>query len=121
MRALSKPYFAQLGARVTQLRKAHQYTQAELARRIGVSQQAMFAYEIGDRRISIPVLVKLASIFGVGLEEMVGLSKPTRARRPRLSPRMVRRAAQLQRLPQTQQRFVSRIIDHLEQMNGARP
>lgn len=119
MRAESKRYFAALGAHITQLRKAHQYTQAELARRVGVSQQAMFAYEIGDRRISVPVVIKLATIFDVSLEELLGLSKPTRARHRRISPRIVRRAAQLEGLSRAQQRFVIRIIDYLEQINRA--
>ena len=120
IRAESKKYFTVLGAHVTQLRKAHQYTQAELARRVGVSQQAMFAYELGDRRISVPVAIKLAAIFGISLEELLGLSKPLRDRRRRLSPRLVRRAAQLEQLSRTQQRFVCRIIDSLEQSNRLR-
>jgi len=52
----SRAYFKALGAQVSALRKARGMTQAELARAIGVSQQAVFAYELGDRRISVLVL-----------------------------------------------------------------
>lgn len=116
----SRAYFKALGAHVTMLRKARGMTQAELARSIGVSQQAVFAYEIGERRISVLVLAKLAKIFAVSVEEMVGLSKPVRVPKGRLSPRCVRHAERLQALSKTQQRFLVRIIDVLEDSNSRR-
>lgn len=60
IRAESKRYFAALGAHVARLRRERGMTQAELARALGVSQQAVFAYEIGDRRISVLVLARMA-------------------------------------------------------------
>lgn len=116
----SRTYFTALGAHVTALRKARGMTQAELARAIGVSQQAVFAYELGDRRISVLVLAKLAKVFAVSVEEMVGLSKAVRVPKGRLSPRCVRHAGRLQALSKTQQRFVIRIIDVLEDSNSRR-
>lgn len=116
----SRAYFQALGAHVTAMRKARGMTQAELARAIGVSQQAVFAYELGERRISVLVLAKLAKIFAVSVEEMVGLSKPVRVPKGRLSPRCIRHAGRLQVLSKTQQRFVIRIIDVLEDSNSRR-
>jgi transcriptional regulator with XRE-family HTH domain len=112
VRAQSRKYFAALGAYVAQRRKSMGYTQAELARALGVSQQAVFAYELGDRRISILVLEKMAKVLGVGVEEMIGFHHP-RARKQRLSPRAIRHAERLQALPKTAQRFVIKIIDTL--------
>ena len=114
----SRTYFRALGAHVTAMRKSRGMTQAELARAIGVSQQAVFAYELGERRISVLVLVKLSKVFGTSVEDMVGLSKPARVPKGRLSPRAVRNAERLQALTKTQQRFVVRIIDVLEQTNS---
>lgn len=113
----SRTYFKALGAHVSVLRKSRGMTQAELARAIGVSQQAVFAYELGERRVSVLVLAKLAKIFSTSVEDMVGLSKPARIRKGRLSPRAMRHAERLQALSKTQQRFVIRIIDVLEQSN----
>lgn len=48
-------------------------TQAELVRALNVSQQAMFAYEWGDRRVSVLILVKLARIFGTSVEDAMWL------------------------------------------------
>jgi transcriptional regulator with XRE-family HTH domain len=116
----SRAYFKALGAHVTALRKSRGMTQAELARAIGVSQQAVFAYELGERRISVLVLAKLARVFAISVESMVGLSKPLHVRKGRLSPRCVRHAERLQALSKTQQRFVIRIIDVLEDGNYRR-
>jgi len=113
----SRAYFQALGAHVTALRKSRGMTQAELARAIGVSQQAVFAYELAQRRISVLVLAKLARIFSTSVEDIVGLSKPIRVRKGRLSPRCMRHAERLQALSKTQQRFVIRIIDVLEDSN----
>jgi transcriptional regulator with XRE-family HTH domain len=116
----SRAYFRALGAHVTALRKSRGMTQAELARAIGVSQQAVFSYEIGERRISVLVLAKIAKIFSTSVEGMVSLSKPPRVPKGRLSPRCMRHAERLQGLSKTQQRFVVRIIDVLEDSNGRR-
>lgn len=85
-----------------------------MARAIGVSQQAVFAYEIGDRRVSVLILKKIAKVFAVHIEELTELSKPERVHRGRLSPRAMRHAQRLQGLSKTHQRFVIRIIDVLE-------
>jgi len=115
----SRVYFVELGARVAGLRKARGLTQAELARAIGLSQQAVFAYELGERRISVLVLCKLAKVFDISVEELIGLNRPVRAqKRSRLSPRAVRHAERIQALTKTQQRFVVRIVDTLEAANA---
>lgn len=113
----SRAYFKALGAHITQLRKSRQMTQAELARALGVSQQAVFAYELGERRTSVLILAKIAEVFGVPVEEMIGLSRLARIPKGRLSPRAIRHAERLQALNKTHQRFVIRIIDTLEASN----
>ncbi|WP_116813778.1 helix-turn-helix transcriptional regulator [Steroidobacter cummioxidans] len=121
IRTESRAYFTALGAHVCQLRKAHGMTQAELARVIGVSPQAVFAYELGERRISVLVVAKIAKVFQVPVEELIGMSNAVRAAKGRrLSPRCVRHAERLLALSKTQQRFVVRIIDVLEDGNSRR-
>jgi transcriptional regulator with XRE-family HTH domain len=113
IRAESRVYFHALGKHITTLRKSRQMTQAELARAIGVSQQAVFAYEIGERRVSVLMLAKIANVFRVPAENLIGLAAPE-CRKGRLSPRAMRHAERLQALRRTDQRFVIRIIDVLE-------
>lgn len=95
-------------------------TQAELARALGVSQQTVFAYELGDRRVSVLMLAKLAKIFSVQVEELMGLAKLQRPTHRRLSPAGVRQAERFQQLNKTQQRFVAKIMDVLLERNSAR-
>jgi transcriptional regulator with XRE-family HTH domain len=117
-RAQSQSYFAALGARVAAIRKSQGFTQAELAQRIDVSQQAIFAYELGERRISVLILEKLADVFCMSLEELARTSRPIRSKRQRVSPRAMRNAERLQALTKTQQRFIVKIIDNFEGGNG---
>ena len=91
-------------------------TQAELARALGVSQQAVFAYEIGDRRISVLVLERLARMFRLNIDQFLGFA-PEPVKKGRLSPRAMRHAERLQALSKTQQRFIVRILDVLEEHN----
>ena len=116
----SRAYFRALGKHITELRQEFGMTQAELARALKVSQQTVFAYELGDRRVSVLMLVKLARIFETSVEELSGMRMPIRPMR-RLSPAGVRHAERYQQLSKTQQRFVHRIIDVLLVQNDPRP
>lgn len=121
IKADSRIYFAALGRRITKLRKSRGYTQAEFARALGVSQQAVFAYELGDRRTSVLVLERIATLYGMSVDQVIGRAperKPPRNRR--LSPRAMRHAERLQGLSKTSQRFIVRLIDYLEAIHRAR-
>lgn len=118
VKAESRAYFRSLGKHISELRKAIGMTQAELARALGVSQQTVFAYELGDRRVSVLMLVKLASIFGTSVEELSGLKMPIRRKR-RLSAAGARYAESYQQLSKTEQCFMKRIMDVLLQKNSA--
>jgi transcriptional regulator with XRE-family HTH domain len=120
IKAESRAYFKALGASITMRRKRIGMTQAELARALGVSQQAVFAYELGERRVSVLILARLSKVFAVSVQELIGMSMPARLLKRRLSPRAMRHAERLMALSKTQQRFVVRIIDVLESTNIGR-
>ena len=117
----SRAYFRALGKHIEVLRKEIGMTQAELARAIGVSQQTIYAIEIGDRRVSVLMLARLAPIFQISVEELVGMRKVPRPVLRRLSPAGLRHAERYQKLSKTEQRFVKKIIDILlERMTAQR-
>lgn len=116
----SRAYFKALGAHIAVLRKSHGMTQAELARGLGVSQQTVFAYELGDRRVTVPLLAKLARMFTISVEELMGVTKPPRPRRQRVSPTVIRHAERIQQLKKTEQRLVIKIIDILMDRDSRR-
>jgi transcriptional regulator with XRE-family HTH domain len=118
IKAESRVYFRALGAHITELRKGIGMTQAELARALGVSQQTVFAYELGDRRVSVLIVAKLARIFQVSVEEMIGMSRIPRPAHRRLSPAGIRHSQRFQQLSKTEQRFVKKIIDVLLEQNS---
>lgn len=107
----SRAYFRVLGAHVTSLRKGDGMTQAELAHALGVSQQAVFAYELGERRISVFMLVKLAKIFGTTVEALIHRGPLPSPSKRRISRVCALQADRLQQLSRMERRFIKRIID----------
>lgn len=119
IKAESRAYFKTLGKDICHRRKLLGMTQAELARAIGVSQQAVFAYELGERRVSVLILSRIAKVFAVPVTDLIDMTPPARFPKQRLSPRAIRHAQRLQALSKTQQRFVVRILDVLEDRSAA--
>ncbi len=109
-------FFQDLGVRVAHLRKEQRLTQAQLAQMLSISQQLMAAYEGGQRRIPINVLLELAKIIGVSMEELVGIRSVSTKRGP--TPKLQRQLEQLSRLPRVKQRLVSEMLAGLLQQTS---
>jgi transcriptional regulator with XRE-family HTH domain len=62
------------GQRLWELRKAAGKTQMELARELGVQQAHISQLEAGRGELSVALLVRLAHVFGVTTDYLVGLS-----------------------------------------------
>lgn len=62
------------GTRIVELRKNKGLTQAELATSLGISRSALSLYEIEKREPDITTLKKIASLFGVSSDYLLGLS-----------------------------------------------
>ena len=62
------------GRRLRQLRKAAGTTQVELAGELGVQQAHISQLEAGRGELSVALLVRLAQVFGVTTDYLVGLS-----------------------------------------------
>ena len=56
--------------RLRDLRGARNWSQAELAGRVGVSRQAIIAIETGRFDPSLPLAFRLARVFGLTIEEI---------------------------------------------------
>ena len=57
---------------IKRLRTERQITQEELAKRVGVSQTAIYQYENGDATPKISIAVALAKCLGTTCEALVG-------------------------------------------------
>ena len=63
----------ELGRRITELRKANNLTQEGLAERCSVTRQTISNWENGNIQPSIEMLLRLAMLFGVPTDYLLGL------------------------------------------------
>ena len=63
-----------LSKRLKELRIENNYSQYEIANLIGITQVTYSHYELGRRSVSIQNLVKIAQIYNVSTDYLLGLS-----------------------------------------------
>lgn len=64
-------------ANISKLRRSADMTQSELADKLNITRQAVSRYEKGDSFPDISVLVKIAEIFEISIDELIGAGAPT--------------------------------------------
>lgn len=109
----NRDFHRALGKRITALRKEYELTQAELARQLGVSQQSIFEYELGDRRVQLDAVPKLLDVFGVTCEQLLGLRPLQPLPKARVSPAELRHVERLRSLARSDRRVVVRVTEAL--------
>jgi transcriptional regulator with XRE-family HTH domain len=57
--------------RLRRARKAHRWTQAELAKRLRVHEMTVSRWERGVELPSLPVLDRIARVLGLSIEELI--------------------------------------------------
>ena len=62
-----------LGDRILELRSMRSWSQVTLAKRLGVTKQAVSNWENGNIQPSIEMLLRLAKLFGVSTDYLLGL------------------------------------------------
>jgi transcriptional regulator with XRE-family HTH domain len=102
-------FFKALGARVAELRKEQGLSQQALAEQLGIAQQTFAHYEVGRARMPVSMLPELARLFGVGVDELLGLRNGTGKRGP--TPKFQKQLDRISRLPRTKQRVVMEMLD----------
>lgn len=107
-----KDYFKLLGGRVAQLRKAQGLTQVQLAEALDISQQVVASYEIGRRRIPVSMLPNLARVLAVGVDELLGETPKTRAKRGP-APVLARHMERISELPKPRQKLVMQVLESM--------
>ncbi len=104
-----KQFFKTLGARVAQLRKEEGLSQQAVADGLGIAQQTLAHYEVGRLRMPASLLPKLAQLFGVAVDELVGVSSASGKRGP--TPKLQQQIEKLSRLPKAKQKTVMEMIE----------
>jgi transcriptional regulator with XRE-family HTH domain len=106
-----KAFFKTLGEHVAKLRRELGITQSQLAKTLGISQQLIAAYEAGARKIPASMLPKLAKLFAVTLEELVGVEKLPSKRGP--ASILQRQIEQIGLMPRSRQQFITEMLEAL--------
>ena len=110
-RPTTKPTPA-FGARLAALRQEREWTQAQLAEKLGVRVKAVTYYE---REVSSPTtrtLSRVAEALGVEPSELLDATSAKRAaRKPGPASQLEQRIAALRELPRERQKVVLNVID----------
>ena len=114
-----RAFFAQLGTRIAERRKALGITQLQVAEALGVSQQTVNSYEVARRRIPVSALPVLARLLTVSIDELLGESvkQPNSKRGP--TPKLQQQMERVSLLPRAKQKFVIDMIDTVIQQQAS--
>ncbi len=102
--------FVKLGQRVATLRNEQDLTQLQLAELLGISQQHLASFEVGRRKIPANLLPRLAQLYGITVDALLGATdKKLQKRGP--ASKLQMQVEQISRLPKSKQRFVMEMLD----------
>lgn len=116
MPANDEQFFKALGAKLAELRKEQGLSQQALADELGIPQQTYANYEVARARVPASMLPQLARIFGVGVDELLGLRNGTGKRGP--TPKFQKQLERIAQLPRAQQRLVIQMLDGVLGQSG---
>jgi transcriptional regulator with XRE-family HTH domain len=105
-----KQFFKELGSRVAQLRQQAGLSQQAVADQIGVAQQTLAHYEVGRLRMPVSLLPKLAVLFSVAGDELLGMTVSGSGKRGP-APKLQQQIERLQRLPKAKQKLVMEMLE----------
>ena len=106
-------FIAELGRRITALRKDAGMTQTQVAQALNVSQQAVQAWEAGRRRIQISILPAVARLLAVSLEDLLGEEPEKIARKRGPAPTWQQLIEEIDSLPKAKQKMISEMLSAL--------
>lgn len=90
-----------LGEKIKRLRESRDWSQAELARRAGVTKSAISTYELGMRTPSADVVCAFAKAFGVSADYLLGIAE--------------RRAVEIEGLSERDEALVRELVASLKE------
>jgi transcriptional regulator with XRE-family HTH domain len=97
------------GERLARIRKERGITQVELAKKTGLLQALISAYECDRLRLRADIVVRFAIALNVSTDELLGLKATANDRK--LSRRVLRRMHKLEQLAPAHQRALLKTID----------
>lgn len=109
MTSNDQAFFKALGARIAALRQEAGLSQQAVADELGIPQQTYANYEVARARPPVSMLPQLGRLFGVSMDELLGLANGRGKRGP--APKFQKQLERVSQLPKAQQRFVEQMLD----------
>jgi transcriptional regulator with XRE-family HTH domain len=106
------------GERLAALRKARGWTQPDLAAKLGTTVQMVTYYERRAKNPSAELVLKIADVFKVGVNELFGTECKVQ-RKPGPASRLEEITEQLSGLPRNKQKVVVEMLEGFLQKTGA--
>lgn len=106
-----KFFFEQLGKVIAEQRKLLHMTQKELANEIGISQQHTASFENGTRKVPASLLPKLAKLFKMSTDQLLGLKIEPIKRGP--TSILTKQMDKIALLPRAKQKFITEMLEGL--------
>jgi transcriptional regulator with XRE-family HTH domain len=101
---------ASMGERIQNLRKQAALTQAELAKKIGISHTQMARYEIKNIFPPADVLKNLADVFGTSIDFLVVGDNESKAQASLKDTELINQFKKVSTLPDEEKNFVLKMI-----------
>lgn len=108
--------YLKVGKNIARFRKEIHLTQADLAAKVGSTQQLIAAFEAGTRRIPLQTFLAIADILHVDIEDL--LPDATKVNKPGPKPRIQVGYDRIRQLPEKKQAIVLNLIDSLYEPSG---
>jgi transcriptional regulator with XRE-family HTH domain len=106
----SDSFYINIGIKIARFRKEQNLTQQELSKKLGVKQSILAYYEKGKRKLSISLLLQIAKILYVDIEDLLDIPKKIKSK-PGPIPKIQKRLEAIQDLPLNKQKVVLELLD----------
>ena len=108
--------FSVIGKSLQSIRKRRGFTQKGLGERIGVTREAIAAYEAGRSHLVDTTLLDIAAVLRVSVNEILGLERRA-IDPPVISRRWAKRMAVIESLPESVKKHILRTLDDVIKAN----
>ena len=105
-----------IGNSIKTIRKKRGLTQKELGERIGLTREAVAAYEAGRTHLIDTTILDMAAALRVPVKEILGLERQN-DETPLYSRRWAKRMAVIEGMPENVKKYILRILDDIIKAN----
>jgi transcriptional regulator with XRE-family HTH domain len=104
-----------IGKNLQSIRKRRGLTQKELGEKIGLTREAIAAYEAGRSQLIVTTLIDIAATLRVSMNEILGLER--QAAETPISRRWAKRMEVIESLPESVKKHILRTLDDVIKAN----